>query len=450
MTSLVVAGFFAVKSFFTSVLLAVKPINDDVFKKYGTPDNVSKILKEIEQNKIYEDKNMIMSKKYITDKRDISKLVSCDDILGAHKVIHRTNYVIDYYGVEITDKYRKIIDYTYDTSEEETVNKILGILSQVCPNAVIGYTNDELKNINNNAVKLPKEIKSQEVFKCDNCGAIVSEDVKECPNCGERFDENEIDFSYKDINELYDKAESFKDKGNTEKAQSLYTKYISETEEKMKLAKKQCYTFDNCIGFVLAVKKKLIEDDCIDIDFNTSDAYLNLAIIAFDDKDYDSAIKLLKKSLKLNPTGVALLFEMAESYKAKGDLEKYLSWTEKSYDRLYHISQLAHYYRNLGYYYIEKREWDIAKAVYLYSLKYENNPIVEHEIKYIMTKSKDKSMPKKEELTTILREKKIPTFISKENLNVIKDLYKELEENEQINSNVGKFVTKIMKENSNS
>lgn len=477
-------AFFADKRFIDAIVLAINPMKDDVFKKYGTPENVSKIINEINQNKIYEDRNMIISKEYITDKENIAKLVACKDILGAHKVVHRTNFVIDWYGLEIIDKYRDSIGYTYGAKEENTVNQILGIIGSLCPNAEIGYTDKELKHINNNAEKLPKEIKqsmfkcsecgaicyegdkyckncnaifdedeendnSKSSFKCDNCGAIVPENATECPNCGELF-EDESKEEIKDIDEIYTKAENYKNKGLIEKAKPLYTKYIEETEKAMKENEKKCYTFGNCIEFVLAVKKKLTDGDCIDINYNTSDAYLNLAFFAFDDKDYDSAIKLLKESLRLNPTGIVSLFEMAENYKAKGDLEKYLSWTEKCYDRLYNVSHLAHYYRNLGYYYIEKEEWNLAKTVLLYSLKYENNHNVENELEYIISKSKDESLPQKDELTSILRKNNIPTFISKENLNIIKELHKELEKNNQLNSNVGKFITKIMKENSNS
>ena len=290
-----------------------------------------------------------------------------------------------------------------------------------------------------------KEVK----FKCDNCGAMVPFDAIECPNCGELFEGELSDVEYKNVDDIYEKAEYLKNKNDIANAKQMYTKYISETEKVMKSNDKKCYTFGNCIEFVLAAKKKLTDGDCIDINYDTSEAYLNLAIFAFDEKDYDAAIKLLNKSLKLNPTSISSLFEMAENYKAKEELDKYYDWTEKCYDRLYHVSQLAHYYRNLGYYYIEKKEWNLAKSVYLYSLKYDNNPNVEKELKFIASKSKDESLPKKEELTSILRKNNIPTFISKENLNIIKELYEDLESKKQLNTNVGKFLSRIMKENSN-
>lgn len=286
----------------------------------------------------------------------------------------------------------------------------------------------------------------QETFKCDNCGAIVPKNATECPNCGELFYDEE---SSDNLNNLYETAEKNK-RTNKSKAKDMYLEYISKTEKIMKSNEEKCYTFGNCVEFSIAAKNGELEDDkCIDINFKTSDAYLNLAIISFDEKDYDNAIKLLNKSLKLNPCNISSLFEMAENYKAKGELLKYFNWTKKCYEKIYYVNHLAHYYRNLGFYYIEKKEWDLAKTLYLYSLKYDANPVVTTELQYIIKVTNDKSLPSKENLTSILRKNEIPTFIKKENLNLIKDLYNSFEKDGQLDSEAGKFLSNLMKENSN-
>ena len=287
---------------------------------------------------------------------------------------------------------------------------------------------------------------SQEKFKCDNCGAIVSNSATECPNCGELFDEKE---SEEDLNTLYEKAE--KNKGtNKSKAKDMYLKYISATEKIMKSKEEKCYTFGNCVELSIAVDQKEIEDKAVDLAYSTSNAYLNLAIMEFDDKQFNEAIKLLNKSLKYNPCNISAMFELAENYKALNEIEKFLKWTNKCYEKIYHVKDLAHYYRNMGFYYIEKQQWNLAKAVYLYSLKYDSSPVVTTELKYIIDKSKDDSLPKMDELTAILRDNNLPTFISKNNLTIIKNLKSKLEEQNQMNSNVGKFISKLIKENSNS
>ena len=128
---------------------------------------------------------------------------------------------------------------------------------------------------------------------------------------------------------------------------------------------------------------------------------------------------------------------------------KYYNLTKKIYSKIYDINNLARYYRNLGYYYIEKKEWDLAKAVYLYSLKYQNSPVVTQEIAYIVQESKNDKLPDKDNLTKILKENNIPIFISKENMNIIKELKSELEKEDKLDSNVGKFIENLYKLNSN-
>ncbi len=61
----IIIGFidiFVILAFIRSLSLAINPINADVFKKYGDPENINKIIKEIEQNKIYENEDMIISR----------------------------------------------------------------------------------------------------------------------------------------------------------------------------------------------------------------------------------------------------------------------------------------------------------------------------------------------------------------------------------------------------
>ena len=331
---------------------------------------------------------------------------------------------------KLEDKVEQIEEPEEEMFECDNCGALVKDSDVECPNCGASFTEDE----------------EEEMFKCDNCGAMVPESATECPNCGELFEEE----TEEDLDQIYESAEKLKN-SNRVKAKEKYNEYISKTEKIMKSKDEKCYTFGNCIEFSIAANSgELDEEACIDINYKTSDAYLNLAIISFDEKDYDNAIKLLNKSLKLNPCNISSMFEMAENYKAKGELNKYFNWTNKCYEKIYYVNHLAHYYRNLGYYYIEKKDWNLAKTLYLYSLKYDSNPVVNVELQYIIQKTNDKSLPKKEELTSILRKNDIPTFIKKENLNIIKELYNGLEKENKLDSYVGKFIINLMDENSNS
>lgn len=182
--------FFIYKTFFKSVYLIIKPIKADIFRKYGSPQKIQKIVEEIEKTKIYEDRHLIISKKYISDKTDYSKILLCNDIIGVHKLVHSLNGRVDYYKIVLIDKYNDTITYQYNEKEENLVDQLLLAISSKCPNAEFGYDKKEWEHIKKNSIKLPKEIKKDEQYKCDNCGAIVSEDALECPNCGELFEDD--------------------------------------------------------------------------------------------------------------------------------------------------------------------------------------------------------------------------------------------------------------------
>lgn len=171
--------------------LISNPLRSDIFKKYGSPEQVKEIIDEIENSKEYEDKHLVISKNYISDKKDYEKIVACDDVLGAHKLIHKTNYVVDYIQIVIIDKYAHQSAYTYKPKEEEKCNQLLYLISQKCENAEVGYTKREADNIKNKKIQLPKtEIKKPKEYEyqCPDCGFKLDKESKFCKNCGCKID----------------------------------------------------------------------------------------------------------------------------------------------------------------------------------------------------------------------------------------------------------------------
>ena len=51
------------------LITIINPLKDPVFRKYGSPKKVKEILNELNSNIVYEDDNIIMSKKYIVEKK---------------------------------------------------------------------------------------------------------------------------------------------------------------------------------------------------------------------------------------------------------------------------------------------------------------------------------------------------------------------------------------------
>lgn len=344
------------------------------------------------------------------------------------------------------------------------VNGGIGLLGGIIFSIAVFYflsgNTKEKKNINNNYSKKKKSKNSNsslnydeipknnersiESFKCNNCGSLVSKKSKYCLNCGEEFE-----VSDDDLNKLFTNAKENQYLKDFSIARNLYNEYIDECLKKINKFDKRCYTFNNCIEFAIGSSQDIIEKDCVDSNYEVSNAYMNLGFIDVEEKKYDEALINLNKSLEYNPCNVATLFEISECYKSKKDLIKLKNNINDTYEKIYHIKDLAHYYRDLGYYFIEKNKYDLAKVVYLYSMKYEVSNVAKNELSFIIAKTKDDSLPKNDELIDILKENKIPTFIKKDNLNIIKLLKSKLEESNNLDSPMAKFLDKVIKENAN-
>ena len=174
--------------------VAINPYSSDIFKKYGSPEKLNKILKEIEQTTEYEDKHLVISKNYISDKKVYEKIMACDDVLGVHKLVHKTNFVVDYYQIVITDKYGQEASYTYKVKEEEKVNQLLMVIAKKCKNAELGYTDKEQEHIKNNRVELKDSVEEYEdineidEYECPDCGNAILYGDKFCKECGCKMD----------------------------------------------------------------------------------------------------------------------------------------------------------------------------------------------------------------------------------------------------------------------
>lgn len=169
--------------FIKTIKVVINPLSSDIFKKYGGPENIAKILEEIEETKEYEDKQIIISKNYVSDKKDYEKLIAFDDILAVHKLVHKTNFAIDGYSVIITDKYGHEIKYSYSGSkkDEEKVDYLLLLIGSKSNNAELGYTKGTQEHVKNNRVELPNISKS--VYTCPDCGDEIEFGDKYCKNC---------------------------------------------------------------------------------------------------------------------------------------------------------------------------------------------------------------------------------------------------------------------------
>ena len=112
--------------------------------------------------------------------------------------------------------------------------------------------------------------------------------------------------------------------------------------------------------------------------------YTQYGGLLFELGEHQKAIDALRKARKWNPINADIAFELAENYKAIGDLETFLGITQEAYAGCFRERTLARYYRNLAYYYSEKKKYREATACIKVSGHYDRaSANIQSELYYI-------------------------------------------------------------------
>lgn len=300
------------------------------------------------------------------------------------------------------------------------------------------YTIENTRNEKVKCVICGRKMDFNEYGLCDECKQKKYEPAN---NTGEPI--KSITINENNLSEIFKKAEAEMVIRNFDNAKKLFNEYI-EYIYKLKEEKKENWlSFNNNIEFVLYCNNNRNMEKTFNVNYEIHQAYTYLGNMEFEQGDYDKAIDYLNKAIQWNPYSFQATMELAEAYKVKKELKKYYSITLDSINIIYREKDLARYYRNLGYYFIENKEWDLAKAVYLYSLRFENSNNVYQEIQYIVQSTGNDKLPEKEALPEILRENRIDTYILKENLRIIDELYEQALKEQQLDTNFGNFLSEI-------
>ena len=141
--------------------------------------------------------------------------------------------------------------------------------------------------------------------------------------------------------------------------------------------------------------------------------YYKLAYVYVELKQYDKAKEAIRVALKWNPISSKALIEYAEILKKENSFnDEYLTTINKAFKFAYTPELLARCYRWLGYYYIEKKEYRLAFAIYRYSLFFEKHDKAIHEMEYIIQiyqfeNNEQFEIPKDDEIKGILIENNI-------------------------------------------
>ena len=114
--------------------------------------------------------------------------------------------------------------------------------------------------------------------------------------------------------------------------------------------------------------------------------------------------------------------------KQLGDAEGEYSYTTESFNYCCTRAELAAYYRNLGWYYLEKYKPEVSAACYLYSKYFEDSQQADAELEFL-EKAIGKKIAEKDlnQIQKLLKDNEIPTAANSVTLAL---LYKAAEEAE--------------------
>jgi len=107
-----------------------------------------------------------------------------------------------------------------------------------------------------------------------------------------------------------------------------------------------------------------------------------------DEGDYDNAVNEWLNALDANPVNIEVLTKIISCYKYLHNIEKEYEYTQMSYNYCCTRAELAAYYRNLGWYYLEVYKPDVSAACYIYSGFFAKSEQIESEIHFLETATK--------------------------------------------------------------
>lgn len=170
---------------------------------------------------------------------------------------------------------------------------------------------------------------------------------------------------------------------NLIKAKDLLLSIVSKIAKYKNTLDKYYFSFCDVVEFALYSSIYKPSKEIIWVKTPFTKAYTYLSYIYNELGDYSSAINMADLAIKWDEFNVSALFEKCDSYKRLKNAGRFKELLDTIYDKIYDIKDLARYYRTVAYYNVEIKNYEIAYALYLFSLKYQDNKNAKKMIEYI-------------------------------------------------------------------
>ena len=210
--------------------------------------------------------------------------------------------------------------------------------------------------------------------------SIMPEDVKK------KVDET-INSDLSIFDNAIEKAKIFIHDGELDKAFELSKELVDEYEkngfEFKNDNESEYFCFEEPIEQILYIQFNEPEKEIRRNPYNYSLLFYLYGSLLVENGKIQEAKEALLKSKRWNPASTVTLFELGETYKILGELEEFYNITKDAYKYIHRKKDLGRYYRNLGYYFIEKKEYETAANCYYYSKVYDKSESADKELEYI-------------------------------------------------------------------
>ena len=174
--------------------------------------------------------------------------------------------------------------------------------------------------------------------------------------------------------------------GNIEKAYKLSETLVSKIEAAPMFendAASEYFIFDNLFEQILYAYYNRPQKDLRRATIPYGEIFYMHGNLLFEMKRIPEARAYLEKALRWNPASCTIAFEYIETFKAEKQFDKFFELTKEQYKYAYKPHDVARCFRNLGYYYIEIKEFSVAAACYLVSMFYEQSQFAQSQLYYI-------------------------------------------------------------------
>ena len=177
---------------------------------------------------------------------------------------------------------------------------------------------------------------------------------------------------------------------NFEKAENIMEALVSKVDELASTGMYQddavsmYFTFSSFFEEILYVTYNKPEKDVRRSDIPYAEVYLQYGSLLVDLKRYEDANAAMAKAVRWNPVNAGIAFEYAETFKLLGDMDKFFDISKGIFKFAYTPKDVGRCYRNLAFYFVEKKLWSEAIGCNLLSMEFDRDtPNAPSELYYI-------------------------------------------------------------------